>query len=88
MPSTITFSPSRRPEVTTTSVSRLGPGLDAALLDLVLVVDDQHVVAGLVDLQGGLRHHQPRLFLAFADDRRHELAVDQDAARDWEWSPA
>src|SRR5437773_12568856 len=27
------------------------PGLDPPLLDLVLAVDDQHVLAGLVDLQ-------------------------------------
>src|SRR4051812_39106832 len=32
-------------------------GLDAALLDLVLVVDHQEVRAGLVDLHRGLRHH-------------------------------
>ena len=66
----------------------LRAGLHAPLLDLVLVVDDQHVVAGLVDLQRRLRHHQPRRLLALADDGRHELAVGQGAARGWGWSPA
>ena len=54
----------------TISVSLVGAGLDAALLDLVLAVDDQHVIAGLVDLQRGLRHHQARLFAPLADDPR------------------
>ena len=59
------------------SVPGFGPVCTRALLDLVLAVDDQHVVARLVDLQRRLRHHQPRRFLAFADDGGHELAVDQ-----------
>ena len=70
MPSTMTFSPSRRPEVMTTSVSWFGPVWIAALLDLVLVVDHQHVIAGLVDLQGRLRNDQARLLLPLADHRR------------------
>ena len=79
MPSTITCSPSLHARGDDDVGAALRAGLHAALLDLVLVVDDQHVVAGLVDLQRRLRHHQPRLFLAFADDGRHELAVGQGA---------
>ena len=39
----------------------VGADLQRAPLDLVLAVDDQHVIARLVDLQRRLRHDQPRL---------------------------
>jgi len=52
-------------------------GRDPALFHLVLVVDYEHVIAGLIDLQRGLWDHQTRLFLALANRDRHELAVNQ-----------
>jgi hypothetical protein len=57
--------------------AEIGTGLHAPLLDLVLIGDDQRVVAGLVDLQRCLRDHQARLLLSFMDHGGHELAIDQ-----------
>src|SRR6266851_6753578 len=57
--------------------AEVGAGLHASLLDLVLIGDDQRVVAGLVDLQRRLWDHQARLLLSFMDHGGHELAVDQ-----------
>ena len=79
MPSTITFSPSRTPGGHDDVGAEVGAGLHAPLLDLVLIGDDQRVVAGLVDLQRRLRDHQARLLLALVDDGGHELAVDEVA---------
>src|SRR5580700_557766 len=55
----------------------IAPGLHAALFDLVLIVDDQDVIAGLVGLQRCLRNNQLRLLRALPDHRGHVLAVDQ-----------
>src|SRR5437867_2886695 len=52
-------------------------GLQPACLDLVLAVDHQSIVAGLVDLQGCLRNHQARLLPALADDGGDDLAIGQ-----------
>src|SRR5882757_1498807 len=57
--------------------AEVGAGLHAPLLDLVLIGDDQRVIAGLVDLQRRLRDHQERLLLSFLYYRGYELAVDQ-----------
>src|ERR1700716_755643 len=57
--------------------AEVGAGLHAPLLDLVLIGDDQPVIAGPVDLQRRLRDHQARLLLSFLDYRGYELAVDQ-----------
>ena len=54
-PSTITLSPSLHAGFDDDIGALLRAGLDAPLLDLVLAVDDQHVMAGLVDLERRLR---------------------------------
>ena len=60
MPSTMTSSPSLRPLVTTMSRALLDAGRDAPQLDLLRVVDHEHVAAGLIELDGGLRNDQRR----------------------------
>ena len=77
MPSTMTRSPSFSPSSMTTSVSSLRAGLDAALLDLVLAVDDQDVGAGLVDLQAACGTTSRGCSCALADLDGDEFAIDQ-----------
>ena len=57
----------------------VGAGMHRAPLDLVLAVDDERIVAGLIDLEGRLRDDKAWLFAPLLDHRGDELAVDQQA---------
>ncbi len=63
-PWTMTLSPACRPAVMAIRPSRDDAGLDALLLDHVLVVDDEQVGAGLVLGDRGLRHGDRHRHLA------------------------
>lgn len=77
MPSTMTFSALAQARGDDDVGVLVRAGLNGALFDLVLTVDDQHIVAGLVDLQGGLRNDHTRLLLPFPNHGGDEFAVDQ-----------
>ena len=61
MPSTMTSSPSLRPFVDDDVAALLDAGRHAPLLDLLGVVDHHDVMAGLIEQDRGLRHHQRRV---------------------------
>src|SRR6266851_4948235 len=54
----------------------LRTGLDAPDLGLVVAANDQHVAAGLVDLERCLRDDKAWLLRALAHQHGHELSVD------------
>ena len=78
-PSVTTRSPACSPFLITSSMPDGDSGLYPPHLDLVLGIHHQDEGAGLVDLDGHLRHHQRRLRLVGFDHGRDQLPIDQQA---------
>ena len=77
-PWTTTRSPGFHPLLDDGEPLAVGAEPDAALLDLVVLADDKHVGAGLVDGDGGLRDHHDLVAALLFDDDANRLAAGEN----------